>query len=265
MNEEELLNQQQEETPPEITAQQQFLANLRNKYADKNLGDDDDAYYKAAMDDYDVEHEWAKETRKSNEELAQKLQEDPYVAGFIGDILAGKHPRAALENFPTDFWDLKEGDEGWDKYTQDAAARKQRLAEEQQQIADYDKNIAESKPVMEEYARKTGRTPEQMTEFFDRFATEIIDPIMRGQMTEEMLSAIDKAFGYEEDIKRAEEQGRIAGKNESVLEKYRRMKQQAPDLPTMDGSGGMPQQEQDDQKVNYFRQLAEQYGNNNNY
>ena len=101
-----------------------FLKTLKNKYADKEFADDDEVYG-TAMEGYDKDHESLKRIYSENEQLVDRLQEDPRVGAFISDILSGKTlPQALAGKYTIEELTMQEGDEGYDEYMQSLEGEK---------------------------------------------------------------------------------------------------------------------------------------------
>ena len=83
---------------------------------------------------------------------------------------------------------------------------------------EYEANLQESRPVIEEFCREHGYDP---AEFMDNVWDQIVFPIMAGRYTHEVCTALDHALTYDKDVEDAFAAGDIKGRNTSI----QRMKQ----------------------------------------
>lgn len=197
--------------------------------------------YSSIIDDFDPEDEEGSSEKvlsyliKSKEQkakLAEALKSDPRLASVLADIVSGKKNAAGAltRYFGKDFLNAEEGTEEYDAIVE---AEKERKAEQDKAEAskkEYEANLEKSMPEVEAYCKEKGYNVE---DFLNNAWDKILQPIMSGIYTKEVLDVLDKGFNYDKDVKDALVAGEIKGKNENI----HKMKAKAGDgMPKMGGS-----------------------------
>lgn len=183
------------------TNQERMLANLRKKYPD--IENDDDLYGKA-MEGYDAEHDYAKQSRNEANQLAGIINEYPEVAGFYSELSAG-NVGAAILNIGDLVDAYRNGDIDDEGYKARIAERKK--ADEDAAAAEEEKNgkIAAQDEVFKAWCEKHGYDPE---EWMNKATEQLFKPMSSYAMAEAQFDALDKMLNYDEDVEAAEVRGR---------------------------------------------------------
>lgn len=153
--------------------------------------------------------------RDSRGRMAEALNKDPRLAQVFADVAGGK--RGAADAFVRYFGkDFLSAEEGSPEYEAIAAAEKERK-EEMDKISargkEYETNIAESEPKIKAWAESKGY---DMDEFLEKVWEKVVNPIVSGIYTEELLDLLDKGMNYDKDTADAMEAGKVAGRNEKI-------------------------------------------------
>lgn len=176
-----------------------------------------------------------------NNSLAEVVDDEPEFGMVLNDILKGSKVATAFARHygPDSFSEPVEGDpdfEEFGKYKQERAERHKKKQERQKSLK---ANEEVSMQEITSYMEEKGLTPEQAQDFFtqaDEFFTDIFD----GKITKDHLAMLEKAFGYEDAVAEAEETGKVAGRNEKIVEEKVK-KPTTSGMPEIN-EGGMPPQ-----------------------
>lgn len=208
MEEEEI----KQETKP--TKKETFLLNVRKKYPDI---EDEDELYGKVMDDYDIEHEWAKKQRSENDRLASAMTASPELAAFMTEVMergADGHPEMAFLNLGDLLESYLKGDIGSDEYI----AEKSKRQEAKKKI---DEKIAAQNEVFKAWAEKRGYDPE---EWMARISEKLFTPMSEYELAEAQFDALDNLLNYDSDVQNAMAAGETKGRNERIAAERKREK-----------------------------------------
>ena len=181
--------QAQAETVPELPDTESELAQLR-KY--KEMNDADNA---AIMDALDAE---------------------PVLAKIIQDIVNGATLRESLAlHFDQEDFTAQEGDPDYEKWSANAKTRKEGLAKRKEWEDNWSKNQEMSVAEINEYAKETGKTPEQMIKLLED-ADDLLKNLYSGLIDRKALAFIEKAINADQVAEAAREEGVIEGRNAKI-------------------------------------------------
>lgn len=214
-----------EETPAQAAEQTPEKYDF-NSHARKSLGEfETDEEYGSAFDTMRKEHgeykQKADDYELNSKQLAAIITANPEIgdllqAVFDGDPLAVAILKAGVT--PDDL-EMAEGEDGYDKFkavhderTAKSEARKARNAE----LEENQKGFAQD---YEAFAKETFGDDKETASAFDDFADNLIAKILNGGARKPELVRLHQAFTYKEDVAEAAETGKIAGKNETIVEK----------------------------------------------
>lgn len=219
MEEEEI--KKQEEVIPE-TKQDVFLRNMKAKYPDIS---DKDQYYEKAMFDYDNEHDFGKKQRSENMRLAEVIKSSPEIGMFIGEILdrgADGNPEMAFAHLSEPLKRFISGDISSDEYLKWKNENTERESM-------YASNRSKNDPAADEWFKQKGYNRD---EWLTKASDMLFKPISEYDYNPALLEKIDKMINYDEDIKAAEEAGKVSGRNEKINIQKKNMR---------DNDDGVPQ------------------------
>lgn len=170
--------------------------------------DDDEAAAQQEMD-------YLTRNRDANNKLAEVLQNDPRLAEMLSDVIKGKRGAAGsmVRYFGKDFLNAAEGTPEFEEIERAEAERK----EEMEQIAasqkEYEDNLSRTMPEVEAFCKEKGY---DVDEFLGKVWDSIIQPIMIGEYSRNLMTMLDNAVNYDNDVKDAMEAGKVAGRNENI-------------------------------------------------
>ena len=214
-----------------------FFENIKNKYADKEFANDDEVYG-TAMEGYDKDHESLKKIYSENEQLVNRLQEDPRVGAFISDILSGKTlPQALAGKYTIEELTMQEGDDGYDEYMQSIESEKTSKQKIEALKKEYEANLVESEKEINAFAEEQGMTPEEVTKFIEDASKVVFEPLAKGKFTKSNLTTLKKMIDYDKDIEIAKSSSYVKGKNEKIIEKKMSATDRLPDIKSSTDKG----------------------------
>jgi hypothetical protein len=188
-------------------------------------------------------------SKKWNEKFS-KLSEDPKLALMIGALMDGEPFEVAasrffdLENLP------KEGEEGFEAMQK---ARNERIAEAQRSKEwqkTFQENMDKSEIAIDEFAKERGWSKEQANEFLNKATDELFTKVSQGIIDKDTLEKLEKLYNYDEDVESARTAGEVAGRNQTIETKMKKM--EGDGLPEGQVGGGEVKQEQKKKTYNPF-------------
>ncbi len=202
---------------------EQQIERLRKKYPDKKFEDDDEVYG-TIYDDYDDYEQKLGEYRDREKVLSDMFAADPRSAQFLTDMHRGEDPVVGLiRNFGIEIKDVLDDPAMQEKI---AAANKEyveRVAKSRKLDEEYETNMGATLDTLRQFQETRGLSDEQIDEVVNKLLSIVSDGVM-GKFSYETLEMIMKALHYDTDVTNAEEEGRIAGRNDKIVEGYRKSK-----------------------------------------
>jgi len=206
----------EEVAPEEAPKKHRYADKLSKAYPDKKFESDEDI--DKTLDEYLADLESYKEKGKAaSKKLVNLFESEPQVGEVVRDMLNGSTFREALARHisPEDLQAI-EGDPDYEGWTKNKSAREESIAKRRQFEDEYAKNISTSEQAITAFLEKRGMDEAAADEFFAKFDAMLTD-INNGNISEEHLQSIAKAFSYDNDVLAATDQGRIAGRNENIV------------------------------------------------
>lgn len=153
--------------------------------------------------------------KEQNEKLAAALQRDPRLAQMMMDIIAGKrNAHSALARyFGSSMGRVNEGTPEYEEVMQADDERREELMRAVNDRREYEKNLADSRSVIEQFCKERGYDP---ADFMNRVWEGIVMPILSGNYSLGVCTALDNALNYEQDMEQAFVAGDIKGRNTNI-------------------------------------------------
>lgn len=216
-----------------------YRERLRKRYADREFNSDED-WDNAAEEAYAEDEESLNIFRDNNKIIDEVIASDKDLAAIIADIVANHIPfRAAVaKRFSPEDLIAKEGDEDYEYYQKSYEERVATGKEIQRIAQERLKNEDEAYDNIDAFCEKKGYSDDDKREFIG-YINEFYNSLSMRKITPEILQTIDNARHYEEDMASAEENGFVAGKNESIAAKRasNRATAAADGVPVPQGAG----------------------------
>lgn len=207
----------------EVSKRDRQIGRLREKYPEKKFEDDEEIYGQIGedYDNYEKELGGYKEREKV---LSDMFAADPRSATFLVEMSKGNSPVISLlKNFGPD---IKEALDDPDKIQDVAdawAEEQERIATSQKLDDEYAENLPKSLEALRQYQEDNNLTDEEADAIIFALINIVRDGVM-GKFSPEMFDLMGKAIHHDEHVALAQEEGTIAGRNQTVTEKLRKRK-----------------------------------------
>lgn len=159
--------------------------------------------------------EFIRRNIEQNEQLASVLESDPRLAQLLSDVVRGKRSAhaAMARYYGKSFLDFEEGSPEYEELLLLDEERRNEAYEMAHNRKEYEKNLENSRPIIENFCREYGYEP---AEFMDKVWEQLIFPILSGIYTDEVCQALAHAINYEQDVEDAFEAGNVKGRNTNI-------------------------------------------------
>lgn len=213
---------------------------MRNKYPDKKFEDDDEIYGQIS-DDYDQYDRELGEYRDREKTLSDMFSADPRSAQFLSDMHKGEDPVLGLvRNFGVEIKDVLDNPEMQDKIAEANREYVERVAKSKELDEEYERNMAVTLETLRHYQQERGMTDEQIDAVIDALLRIVRDGVM-GKFDVDTLDMMVKAIDHDADVDIAAEEGRIAGRNDKIVESLRKSNM-GDGVSPLGGKNGSPSQ-----------------------
>ena len=209
------------QAPPPTSKRELTLKRLREKYPDDTF-DDDEAIYGRMMDDYDSGEKELNEYKGREQALSDLFTSDPRSAHFLTEWRKGKNPAVALvEMFGDDFVEELKDPKKQEELAKASKAFAERVAKEKEYDDIYQKNIEESREMVEQLKNDEGLTDDDINRAMEFLAGITTDGILGKVSRESVLMALN-ALDHDSDVDVARQEGVVQGKNTKINERLRK-------------------------------------------
>lgn len=195
---------------------------MKSKKPDTVYNDDDtdDTDLNDMLDYTSALDEKHTQMTQSNKRLAEAINRDPAVGAFLAAIVEGKSPSYAAARYLGR--DFLEADPDSDEFAEIVKAEEERQADVERtrkQQQEFDTNLEKSETAFDNFARENGMDETAFEAFFKEVYAVLLNPIMAGNYTPEVLDRLKKAMDYDAAVADAEQVGRAAARNEKIITK----------------------------------------------
>lgn len=226
----------------------QQLERLRKKYPDKKFEDDEEIYGQIS-DDYDQYEQDIDGYKGREKAMSDMFAADPRSAQFLADMHNGKDPVVGLvRNFGVEIKDVLDDPEMQEKIADANKEYVERVAKSKELEEEYEKNMDASLETLREFQEERGMTDEEIDAVAEAMLTVVRDGVM-GKFSKETLGMFVNAINHDSDVASASEEGRVAGRNERIVEGLRKQKKGDGTAPLNGKNGGAPKGKR---KMNIF-------------
>lgn len=152
---------------------------------------------------------------EQNQRLIEALEGDPRLAQMLMDLVEGKSnaPAAVARYFGRQFVEMDEQSPEYREMLladEEHKAEAARLAKERRE---YESNLQKSLPIVEDFCNEHGYDP---SDFMENVWEQLVFPILAGNYSKEVCTALDHALTYEKDVEDAFAAGDIKGRNTNI-------------------------------------------------
>jgi hypothetical protein len=164
--------------------------------------------------------EYKKRNQEANKIIIDVLEEEPLLALILSEVSKGASLLEAIAlHIDTDDLKLEEGMPDYDKWKKNTETRKQNRSERDAFMSELTSNREASVAEIKQFAEENELSEEEASDFLQTL-NDILTDAYKGKLTKTVLNRLYKGSKYDKDINnastQAEEQGKIAGRNEKI-------------------------------------------------
>lgn len=246
----------QEEVTVERGPKELFYERVRTNFPEGKYDEDEDEYFRNAMQMLDDNDNALNMVRDNNDKLFKRLESDPAAAAALAEFIEGTPLPVALRRYFTDEeLSAQEGDDYFESYKKAGEERDSYRKEINDFIEKIKTNSAESEKNFKEYVEENGLTPEQAEDMWNYYQN-LANEMSTGMISKDFLSLMHKGRNYNQDVEDANKAGKTAGRNEKIVEKLEKPKGDGLPEPTGGKQGVEPKEKQVDPRLKFMQDLA---------
>ena len=222
-----------------MSRRDQQLERLRKKYPDKKFEDDEEIYGQIS-DDYD-QYEHDIDGYKGREKaMSDMFAADPRSAQFLADMHNGNDPVLGLvKNFGVEIKDVLDDPEMQEKIAEANKEYVERVAKSKKLDEEYERNMNASLETLRQFQEERGMSDDEIDAVTDAILTVVKDGVM-GKFSKPTLELFVNAINHDSDVASASEEGRVAGRNDKIVEGLRKRNKGDGTAPLNGKNGGAP-------------------------
>lgn len=177
-----------------------------------------------------------------HEKLMVAVENDPDFGAALDEIFKGGQARTAIVRaYGPDAFEAVEGDPDYDQMTEAFNQGRERLTKKKETAATLQKNREMSVKEIESWLEEKGYGDEEVVARLG-LMDEIKADFMNDKITKKHLEILDKAMDYDTAVTDASEAGKVAGRNEALVEKRGKEKVATDGLPQLAASTKTPKE-----------------------
>ena len=170
-----------------------------------------------------------------HEKLLVAVENDPDFGAALSEIFKGGNARTALARaYGPDAFTAVDGDPDFDEMTTAFAEGQKRIGEKRKRAETIRKNQEMSVKEITDWMESKGYDDASIEARLQKM-DEIRQDFLDDRITKSHLELIDKAMDFDTAVQQAEEAGKVAGRNEKIIEKREKAKTATDGLPTLTG------------------------------
>ena len=222
-----------------MSRRDQQLERLRKKYPDKKFEDDEEIYGQIG-DDYDQYEQDLSSYKDREKAMSDMFAADPRSAQFLADMHNGNDPVLGLvKNFGVEIKDVLDDPEMQEKIAEANKEYVERVAKSKKLDEEYEKNMDASLETLRQFQEERGMSDDEIDAVADAMLTVVKDGVM-GKFSKETLEMFVNAINHDSDVASASEEGRVAGRNDKIVEGLRKRNKGDGTAPLNGKNGGAP-------------------------
>ena len=226
----------------------QQLERMRKKYPDKKFEDDEEIYGQI-YDDYDQYEQDLNGYKDREKAMSDMFAADPRSAQFLADMHNGQDPYVGLvKNFGVNIEDVLHDPKMQEQIAEANKEYVERVAKSRKLDEEYEKNMDASLETLRQFQEERGMSDDQIDEVFGALITVVRDGVM-GKFSKETLAMFVNAINHDSDVASASEEGRVAGRNDKIVEGLRKRDKGDGTAPLNGKNGGAPSQHKSSQSI----------------
>ena len=227
-----------------------WKARYLKKYPDA-VFDDDEAMKAAFYEDYDRSEQQRRMFEEDNDRLIELVREYPELGTLFAELFKGTPLRVAMLKADFELPEPAPGEEDYIDYYDARNEHRQRMAERERRMREYEMNAERSKAEIDEFFRTKALTPEQ-EKAFTEYVDNLVGDMINGIFSQQSLEKLYRSYTYEEDVRTAHEAGEIDGRNAAIETRRLALRRESDGLPS---GAGASMQENSPRKTGYIERL----------
>lgn len=154
--------------------------------------------------------------KEQNEQLATAVRRDPRIGQMLSDMVEGKRNAhtAMARYFGRSAMMVNENSPEYDEIMLADEERREEIARLANDRREYEANLEESIPLIEQYCTEKGYDP---SDFLGDVWETLIFPVLAGKYSHRVCELLDHAVSYERDVEDAFAAGDVKGRNTSIM------------------------------------------------
>lgn len=195
-----------------------YKAMLAEDYPDLDFEDKETRYGKMAED-----RERYNEYRKSGRALSETFDQNRWLAAMLQDLRENPDldPITWMADNGIDINEAMQDEEYAKKVSEKIAAFQKRQVDGEQAAQERADNLQVSAEALQGLQEEYGLSDDDALGLWNDFFQNVIDPAMRGEISEDTWRMVIKARNYDGDVKTAREEGAREAGNQKVMNKVR--------------------------------------------
>lgn len=220
-------------------------------YPDLDFEDKEARYERMAKD-----RNTLRSYRKSGEALNSIFEKNRWLAAMVQDLAANPdtNPIEWMADNGIDINEAMTNEDLRKSVVDKITAYQQKQLDGERENDERMKNFEQSAKAL----KKLGLPEEQAMQMWNDFYTNIIDPAIRGEVSEDTWRMIQKANNYDNDIAQAREQSAMQARNEKIRNSVKKFDSPMP--PTLSQQGGQKPTPKKREATNSYSDLMKQAG-----
>ena len=176
-----------------------------------------------------------------HDKILVSVENDPDFGAALSDILNGETARVALaRNYGPDAFQAVEGDPDYDLMTENFNKAKERIGKKRQMAEQIAKNQEMSVKEIQAWMEEKGYDDVAIQARLNKLE-EIRQDFLNDKINRNHLQLIDKAMDFDTAVAQAEQAGKVAGRNEQIVEKREKRATAGDGLPSLTAQNAKPE------------------------
>lgn len=218
-----------------------FAARYAKRHPDRDFEDKEDRYSVLGEDADRLD-----QYEESGRALSKTFDSNRWLAAMIQDLRENPDldPISWMADNGIDINEAMDDEEYRKKISDKIAAFQKKQVDGETAKKERDENFQKSAEAL----RSLGLSDDENMKIWSDFFTNVIDPALRGEVSEDTWKMVQKANNYDADVANAREEGGIQARNEKIQNQLKTPKQQSIPPTLAQGSGGTAKPKQEKKK-----------------
>jgi hypothetical protein len=176
-----------------------------------------------------------------HDKLLVAVDNDPDFGAALDEMFKGGNPKVALARaYGPDAFDAVEGEPDFEEMGKAFQEGQGRIAKKKETASTIAKNQEMSIQEIQSYMEEKGYGEDEIQARLKKM-DEIRQDFLNDKITKNHLQLIDKAMDFDQAAINAEESGKVAGRNEKIVEKRETVKNASDGIPNLTSQNKKPE------------------------